>query len=100
MSGSPKQELREDTVLNAFTVDLEDWYQGIELPFQSWETYSSRIEVGLYRILELLDQYGQWEKLQKSGREFVAKDRNWRASVERYCNVYGGLITPGALNGV
>ena len=58
MSVSPKQELMEDTVLNAFTVDLEDWYQGIELPFQSWEEYSSRIEVGLYRILELLDQFG------------------------------------------
>ncbi len=57
MSVSPIQALNEDTILNAFTVDLEDWYQGIELPLQSWKDYTSRIEVGLYRILELLDKY-------------------------------------------
>ena len=43
-------------MLNAFTVDLEDWYQGIELPSESWKDYSPRIEIGLYRILELLDK--------------------------------------------
>jgi peptidoglycan/xylan/chitin deacetylase (PgdA/CDA1 family) len=57
MSVSPNQALNEDTILNAFTVDLEDWYQGIELPIQSWKNYSPRVEVGLYRILELLDKY-------------------------------------------
>ena len=44
-------------MLNAFTVDLEDWYQGIELPLESWKGYSSRLELGLYRIVELLDKY-------------------------------------------
>jgi len=42
-------------MLNAFTVDVEDWCQGIpEIPFEKWEEMESRIEVGLYPILDLL----------------------------------------------
>ena len=42
---------------NAFTVDLEDWYHGIELPFISWNQHENRIDIGLNRILELLDNH-------------------------------------------
>ncbi len=42
---------------NAFSIDLEDWYHGIELPYSSWSQYERRLEVGHYKILELLDKY-------------------------------------------
>jgi polysaccharide deacetylase family protein (PEP-CTERM system associated) len=44
--------------LNAFTVDLEEWYQGIEIPVSEWTQFSSRIEVGTERLLELLADTG------------------------------------------
>jgi len=40
----------------AFTVDLEDWYQGIELPFDSWHKYEYRVEKGLDKLLFLLSE--------------------------------------------
>lgn len=43
--------------MNAFSVDLEDWYQGIELPFNSWNQHSERIRKGLDPLLELLDKH-------------------------------------------
>jgi polysaccharide deacetylase family protein (PEP-CTERM system associated) len=47
-----------NSIINAFTVDLEDWYQGIELPYDQWRLYPSRLEIGLERILSLMDQAG------------------------------------------
>lgn len=46
------------TIPNAVTVDLEDWYQGIEQPFESWPRFEDRLRVGLDRVLEILDQSG------------------------------------------
>lgn len=43
--------------MNAFSVDLEDWYQGIELPFDSWSKHTERIRHGLDPLLELLDKH-------------------------------------------
>ncbi|MBL4587676.1 MAG: polysaccharide deacetylase family protein, partial [Flavobacteriales bacterium] len=43
--------------MNAFSVDLEDWYQGIELPFDSWNKHEERIRKGLDPLLELLDKH-------------------------------------------
>ena len=45
-------------VLNAFTVDLEDWYQGLEIDCDQWEGYEDRIEIGTRRLLGLLDESG------------------------------------------
>jgi polysaccharide deacetylase family protein (PEP-CTERM system associated) len=42
---------------NAFTIDLEDWYQGIGLPINQWETLEKRLEVGTYKILTLLEKH-------------------------------------------
>lgn len=39
---------------HAFSVDVEDWYQGIELPLESWVGKENRINVGLSKILDLL----------------------------------------------
>lgn len=44
--------------MNAFSVDLEDWYQGIELPLDSWGKHTGRIREGLDPLLELLDKHG------------------------------------------
>ncbi|MCF8463602.1 MAG: polysaccharide deacetylase family protein [Flavobacteriales bacterium] len=43
--------------MNAFSVDLEDWYQGIELPFSSWNQHTDRIRKGVDPLLELLDKH-------------------------------------------
>jgi hypothetical protein len=39
---------------NAFTIDFEDWYQGIEIPIAQWQSYERRIEKGFYKVVELL----------------------------------------------
>lgn len=39
---------------HAFSIDLEDWYQGIELPFAQWHGQEYRLEKGLDVVLELL----------------------------------------------
>jgi len=40
--------------LNAFTVDLEEWYQGIEIPVSEWNRYESRLEASIDCLLDLL----------------------------------------------
>ena len=42
-------------VLNAFTVDLEDWYQGLEIGPEAWDGFDDRLRVGSDRLLRLLD---------------------------------------------
>lgn len=37
----------------AFTVDYEDWYQGMDLPVDHWAKLESRIQIGHYKLLEL-----------------------------------------------
>lgn len=41
---------------DAFTIDFEDWYQGIEIDPSGWDGFASRIEVGTHRLLDLLDE--------------------------------------------
>ncbi|MBK5284188.1 MAG: polysaccharide deacetylase family protein, partial [Bacteroidia bacterium] len=43
--------------INSFTVDFEDWYQGIELPISEWSKHEPRIEQGLSKVIELLDKH-------------------------------------------
>ncbi len=43
--------------VHAFTVDLEEWFHGIELAPASWPT-TSRLRVGLDRLVALLDGAG------------------------------------------
>ena len=43
--------------LNAFTVDLEDWYQGLEIESSMWQQFESRIETGIKTLLSILDEY-------------------------------------------
>lgn len=39
---------------NAATVDLEDWYQGIEQPAENWPRYAPRLHTGTARLLDIL----------------------------------------------
>lgn len=41
----------------AFSVDFEDWYQGLEIiPFETWDKYEARIERNCHKILEILNR--------------------------------------------
>jgi polysaccharide deacetylase family protein (PEP-CTERM system associated) len=43
--------------LNAFTVDVEDWFHGIDPDPARWHLYERRCHKGVERLLELLDRY-------------------------------------------
>ena len=40
-----------------FTVDMEDWYQGIGKPMADWDQFEKRIKVGHYKLLNLLSKH-------------------------------------------
>lgn len=44
-------------MVNAFTVDLEDWYHGIGIPLSEWHKYEKRLMIGHEKILNLLKKY-------------------------------------------
>jgi polysaccharide deacetylase family protein (PEP-CTERM system associated) len=41
---------------NVFSVDLEDWYQGLEIDMTEWGRFAPRLAHGLDPLLELLDE--------------------------------------------
>jgi len=41
---------------HAFSVDVEDWYQGIELSLEAWVGKENRVDIGLSKVLELLKE--------------------------------------------
>ena len=43
-----------NAIENAFTVDLEDWYQGLEIEATEWGRFEDRIHIGTERLLDLL----------------------------------------------
>jgi polysaccharide deacetylase family protein (PEP-CTERM system associated) len=45
-------------VVNALTVDFEDWYQGLEIPHTDWNGYEDRIESCGRRLLDLYAERG------------------------------------------
>jgi polysaccharide deacetylase family protein (PEP-CTERM system associated) len=46
------------TTVNAFTVDLEDWFQGLEIHNDRWGEFEDRLAIGTGRLLDLLDEAG------------------------------------------
>lgn len=44
--------------LHVFTIDLEDWYQGLEIDMNDWGQFVPRIENGLRVLLDLCAQAG------------------------------------------
>jgi len=43
-------------VKNAFTIDLEDWYQGIGIDYREWDKYEKRLRIGYDRLMNLLSK--------------------------------------------
>jgi len=43
-------------ITNALTIDFEDWYQGIEIPYADWGNYEDRIEAAGDKLLQILDE--------------------------------------------
>ena len=47
-------------IINAFTVDMEDWFQGLTSTSshpEKWPGYEARLERNTERLLALLDEY-------------------------------------------
>lgn len=40
----------------AFTVDFEDWYEGMDLPIEKWGSLEKRLQIGHYKLLELFQK--------------------------------------------
>jgi len=45
-------------VTNALTIDFEDWYQGLEIPYAEWDRFEDRIEAVGDKLLRILDEAG------------------------------------------
>jgi polysaccharide deacetylase family protein (PEP-CTERM system associated) len=50
--------MAKEQVTNALTIDFEDWYQGIEIPYSEWDKFEDRIEYAGDKLLEILDDAG------------------------------------------
>src|SRR5260221_191396 len=44
-------------MLNAFTIDLEDWYHGIGIPISEWHRYERRLRIGHDHLLGMLSKF-------------------------------------------
>lgn len=42
---------------HAFSIDVEDWYQGLDRPYTDWAPYEKRVRRGMDRLLALLDRH-------------------------------------------
>ena len=42
-------------MLNALTIDVEDWFEGIELDARDWDRFEPRLGIGMEALLSLLE---------------------------------------------
>ncbi len=42
---------------HVFSIDVEDWYQGIEIPMDQWEGFERRVKVSMEDLLNLMARY-------------------------------------------
>jgi polysaccharide deacetylase family protein (PEP-CTERM system associated) len=47
-----------ESIVNALTIDFEDWYQGLEIPHAKWDKFEDRIEMGARKLLHILNDAG------------------------------------------
>jgi polysaccharide deacetylase family protein (PEP-CTERM system associated) len=50
--------MKTSQVTNALTIDFEDWYQGLEIPYSEWAGFEDRIVPVGQRLLRLLAEAG------------------------------------------
>lgn len=52
------EDTQKAPIVNALTIDFEDWYQGLEIPHTQWDGFEDRIvEVG-FRLLRIFEEAG------------------------------------------
>jgi polysaccharide deacetylase family protein (PEP-CTERM system associated) len=45
----------EQKITNALTIDFEDWYQGLEIPYSDWDGFEDRIVAVGHKLLRVFD---------------------------------------------
>lgn len=48
--------MAKEPIINALTIDFEDWYQGLEIPYSEWDKFEDRIEAVGKKLLQILDE--------------------------------------------
>src|SRR5687767_15065507 len=48
--------MAKEKITNALTIDFEDWYQGLEIPYSEWDKYEDRIGAVGRKLLRILDE--------------------------------------------
>ncbi|HSK74158.1 MAG TPA: XrtA system polysaccharide deacetylase [Pyrinomonadaceae bacterium] len=48
--------MAKERITNALTIDFEDWYQGLEIPYSDWEKFEDRIEMVGDKLLQILEE--------------------------------------------
>jgi polysaccharide deacetylase family protein (PEP-CTERM system associated) len=48
--------LHRNGIPNVFSVDVEDWYQGLEFDMDEWTPFNPRIDTGMDVLLDLIEQ--------------------------------------------
>ncbi len=48
--------MTQKTFTNALTIDFEDWYQGLEIPYAEWDKFEDRIAFIGDKLLGILDE--------------------------------------------
>jgi polysaccharide deacetylase family protein (PEP-CTERM system associated) len=43
-------------ITNALTIDFEDWYQGLEIPYSEWDKFEDRVEFAGQKLLQILEE--------------------------------------------
>lgn len=50
--------MANESITNALTIDFEDWYQGLEIPYTEWDRFEDRIAPVGRKVLQILDEVG------------------------------------------
>jgi len=87
-----------------FTIDMEDWYQGIGRPLQDWPLFEKRIKIGHDKLLNLLSKHkvkATWFILGKVIEEFPeliqqVKNEGHELACHTYSHPFLYQITPDA----
>jgi polysaccharide deacetylase family protein (PEP-CTERM system associated) len=45
-----------ESIVNALTIDFEDWYQGLEIPCSEWDKFEDRITTVAKKLLHILEE--------------------------------------------
>lgn len=58
MRTAPVRPETDGTGPHVFSVDLEDWYHGIEIPMGEWDQFEDRVHRGTDALLSLMERHG------------------------------------------